>query len=233
MRQARQPGAPTIQIVGLVADAVYRDVHEPMLPTAYVPFSQSTDGTRTDAGDADPPATAILSVRAAGRPGDLSRTLAAAIAEVNPTVAVTFETLESRVADVLLRERLLATLSAAFGLLALIMAAIGLYGVTSYSVSLRRTEIGIRMALGATQGSVLRLVLGRVSILIGTGILVGLVIGTWASRFVAALLFNLQPGDPITLMAAAATLAFVGIAAGWIPARRASRQDPTRVLNEI
>ena len=233
MRQARQPGAPSIQIVGLLADAVYRDVHEPTLPTVYLPFSQSTDDTGANAGGTDPPATVILSVRAAGRPGGLSRSLAAAIAEVNPTVAVTFETLDSRVADVLLRERLLATLSAAFGLLALIMAAIGLYGVTSYSVSLRRTEIGIRMALGATQGSVLRLVLGRVSILIGTGILVGLVIGTWASRFVATLLFDLQPRDPATLIGAASALALVGMAAGWIPARRAARQDPTTVLNEI
>ena len=234
MRPARQPGAPTIEIVGLLADAVYRDVHEPTLPTVYVPFSQSSDEARTgDPAVPYAPATVILSIRAGEHPGVLTRTLAAAIAEVNPTVALTFEPLDSRVADVQLRERLLATLSAAFGLLALVMAAVGLYGVTSYSVSLRRTEIGIRMALGATPGSVVRLVLGRVSILIGAGIVVGLAIGTWASRFVATLLFDLQPRDPATLIAAAAALGLVGMAAGWIPARRAARQDPTTVLNEI
>ena len=234
MRPARQPGAPTIEIVGLLADSVYRDIHEPALPAAYVPFSQASDEARTgDPAVAYAPATVNLSIRAAGHPAGLTRSLAAAIGEVNPTVALTFEPLDSRVTDVLLRERLLATLSSAFGLLALFMAAVGLYGVTSYSVNLRRAEIGIRMALGATQGSVLRLVLGRLSILIGAGIVTGVVIGTWASRFVATLLFDLQPGDPVTLIAAAAALGVVAMSAGWIPARRASRQDPTRVLNEI
>jgi len=234
MRPARQPGAPTIEIVGLLADAVYRDIHEPTLPAAYVPFSQSSDEARSgDPAAAYAPATVNLSVRAAARPAVLTRSLAAAIGEVNPTIALTFEPLDSRVADVLLRERLLAALSAAFGLLALFMAAVGLYGVTSYTVNLRRTEIGIRMALGATQGSVLRLVLGRLSVLIGAGVLTGVAIGMWASRFVATLLFELQPGDPVTVIGAAAMLATVGVAAGWIPARRASRQDPTEVLNEI
>ena len=90
-----------------------------------------------------------------------------------------------QVTDTLQRERLLAMLSASFGALALLMAAVGLYGVTSYAVNLRRTEIGIRMALGATRGSVIRLVLGCVALLIGGGIVVGLAVGAWASRFVA------------------------------------------------
>ena len=113
------------------------------------------------------------------------------------------------------------------------MAAVGLYGVTSYAVSLRRTEIGIRMALGATRGSVVRLVLGRVSRLVGTGLVVGLVIGAWASRFVSTLLYGLEPADPFTLVAAAVTLALIGALAGWLPAHRASRLDPTQVLHDI
>jgi ABC-type antimicrobial peptide transport system permease subunit len=112
------------------------------------------------------------------------------------------------------------------------MASIGLYGVTSYAVSLRRTEIGIRMALGATRGSVIRLVLARVSMLVGGGIVAGLAIGAWASRFVSTLLYGLEPGDPGTLLGAAATLAVIGAAAGWLPANRASRLDPTRVLRD-
>jgi ABC-type antimicrobial peptide transport system permease subunit len=113
------------------------------------------------------------------------------------------------------------------------MASVGLYGVTSYAVNLRRTEIVIRMALGATRGSVIRLVLARVSMLVGAGIVLGLAIGAWASRSVATLLYGLEPGDPGTLIASAATLALVGAVAGWLPANRASRLDPTQVLSDI
>ena len=114
------------------------------------------------------------------------------------------------------------------------MAAVGLYGVTSYAVNLRRTEIGIRMALGATRGAVIRLVLARVSMLDRrSASSSGLAIGAWASRFVATLLYGLEPGDPATLAIAAATLALIGAIAGWLPANRASRLDPTRVLSDI
>jgi putative ABC transport system permease protein len=195
----------------------------------YVPLSQSF------AEETPPvaPGDVTLSVRAAStRPGQLTKSVAAAIAEINPTLALTFTQLDSQVSDTLMRERLLAILSASFGALALLMAAVGLYGVTSYAVNLRRAEIGIRMALGATRASVIRLVLGRVSMLIGAGIVGGLAIGAWASRFVATLLYELEPGDPGTLIAAAATLALVGAIAGWLPANRASRLDPTQVLRD-
>jgi putative ABC transport system permease protein len=234
IRPVRVPGSPPIEIVGLLANAVYRDVHEATLPTAYVPFSQSSD----DAGAGEPvvataPAIVVLSVRTtSARPALLTKSVAAAIGEVNSTLSLTFQPLDSRVSEALRRERLLAILSTCFGLLALLMAAVGLYGVTSYTVNLRRREIGIRTALGATRASVTRLVLGRVSMLIGAGIVLGLAIGTWASRFVSTLLFDLAPGDPGTLIAAAATLALVGLLAGWLPANRAARLDPTVVLNE-
>jgi len=154
------------------------------------------------------------------------------LAKINPTLPLTFQTLDSQLGDMLMRERLLAILSASFGALALLMAAVGLYGVTSYAVNLRRTEIGIRMALGATRGSVIRLVLARVSVLIGAGIVVGLAIAGLASQLVATLLYGLEPGDPGTLMASAATLALIGAVAGWLPANRASHLDPTQVLRD-
>jgi putative ABC transport system permease protein len=224
----REPGSPAIEIVGLLADAVYRDVREATLPTAYVPLSQSSEEAGPDA-----PAIVTLSVRAAAAPpGLLTKSVAAAISEVNPTLALTFQPLDSMISDMLTRERLLALLSASFGVLALLMAAIGLYGVTSYAVNLRRSEIGIRMALGATRGSVIRLVLARVSMLTSAGIVLGLAIGGWASRFVATLLYGLEPGDPATLTAAAVTLALIAALAGWLPANRASRLDPTQVLRE-
>jgi len=224
----REPGSPAIEIVGLLADAVYRDVREPTLPTAYVPLSQSSEQDRPDT-----PAVVTLSVRAvSARPGQLTKSVAVAIGEMNSTLALTFYTLDSQLSDTLMRERLLAILSTSFGALALLMAAVGLYGVTSYAVNMRRTEIGIRMALGATRASVIRLVLARVSMLIGAGIVVGLAIGAWASRLVATLLYGLEPGDPGTLMASAATLALIGAVAGWLPANRASRLDPTQVLRD-
>jgi putative ABC transport system permease protein len=228
VRPSRETGSPTIEIVGLLADAVYRNVREPILPTVYVPLTQSSEETPPTG-----PAAVTLSVRAASsRPGLLTRSVAAAVAELNPTLALTFSPLDAQVGDTLMRERLLAILSGSFGALALLMAAVGLYGVTSYAVNLRRAEIGIRMALGATRGSVIRLVLSRVSMLIGTGIVAGLALGAWASRFVATLLYGLEPGDPATLLAAAATLALIGAIAGWLPANRASRLDPTQVLHD-
>ena len=233
MHLTREPASPAIEIVGLLADAVYRDVREPTLPTVYVPLSQSSEQAHEQAPP-DAPAVVTLSVRAASaRPGLLTKSVAVAIGEINPTLPLTFQTLDSQLGDTLMRERLLAILSASFGALALLMAAVGLYGVTSYAVNLRRTEIGIRMALGATRGSVIRLVLARVSMLIGAGIVVGLAIAGLASQLVATLLYGLEPGDPGTLMASAATLALIGVAAGWLPANRASRLDPTQVLRDV
>ena len=132
----------------------------------------------------------------------------------------------------LLQERLVAMLSGFFGALALLLAGIGLYGVTAYAVSRRRTEIGIRLALGAQPGGVIRLVLRRVALLVGAGVVAGGLTSLWAARFAGSLLYGLQPRDPWTLGAAAAVLVGVGALAGWLPARRASRIDPARVLRE-
>jgi ABC-type antimicrobial peptide transport system permease subunit len=116
--------------------------------------------------------------------------------------------------------------------LALLLAGLGLYGVTSYAVSSRRTEIGIRMALGAAPARVVRLVLARVSILVGLGVLVGASISLWATTFVAPLLYALGPHDPATLAASVIVLATIGALAGWAPAHRASRIDPAEVLRD-
>jgi putative ABC transport system permease protein len=128
------------------------------------------------------------------------------------------------------QERLLAILSGLFGALALLLAGLGLYGVTAYAVSRRRREIGIRMALGAGPNGVVLLVLSRVTVLVGLGVAIGAGVSLWASKFVAALLYGLEPRDPVTLIGAAAMLAAVAGAAGWLPARRASQIDPSVVL---
>jgi ABC-type antimicrobial peptide transport system permease subunit len=123
-------------------------------------------------------------------------------------------------------------LSGFFGALALLLAAVGLYGVTAYAVARRRTEIGIRIALGAAPACVVRLVLSRLAALVGLGVLIGAALSVWTSTFVASLLYGLEPRDPATLVGAAATLAAVGGLAGWLPAWRASRIDPAQVLRE-
>ena len=225
VRQPGQGARPTIerQVVGYVKDAVYRSLREPVPPTMYIPYAQQPE----------PPSFMSVSVRAAGgSPTLLTRSLAAGISSVNRDIAITFRPLADQVAASLTQERIVAMLSLFFGGLALLLAALGLYGVTSYAVSRRRTEIGIRMALGAAPAGVIRMVLTRVAILVGIGVIIGSGISLWAARFVSTLLYGLQPGDPFTIAAASAVLGTIGAVAGWLPARRAARIDPARVLRE-
>jgi len=151
---------------------------------------------------------------------------------VNSDLAVTFLPMASLVNASLTQERVIATLSGFFGGLALLLAGLGLYGVTTYAVSRRRSEIGIRMALGAPPSGVVRLVFARVARLVGAGVIAGILVSLWLSRFVESLLFGMTSRDPMTLAAAALVLTIVGAVAGWIPARRASRIDPGRVLRD-
>jgi ABC-type antimicrobial peptide transport system permease subunit len=127
---------------------------------------------------------------------------------------------------------MLAMLSGFFGALALFLAALGLYGVMTYAVSRRRTEIGIRMALGAAPSAAVRLVLQRAAVLVAIGVAAGAAMALWAVRFATPLLFGLRPRDPATLVGAAVVLASIASLASWIPAARASRIDPARVLRE-
>jgi putative ABC transport system permease protein len=162
----------------------------------------------------------------------LIRGVAAAIAQVDRQASLRFRPLAAQVASDLVRERLLAMLSVFFGVLALVVAGIGLYGMTSYTVGRRRTEIGIRMALGADAAGVVRLVLRRVATLIGLGVGIGVLMSLWASRFVGSLLYGVEPRDPVSVFAAAVVLTAIGALAAWLPARQAARVDPASVLRE-
>ena len=218
-RELRRPKL----IVGVVTDAVYRSLREPVRPTMYLPLTQWDFAIPFGGGS--------ISVRpASGSPVLLARTIATALTNVNRDVAFDFRTMTEQVNASLSQERLLAIVSGFFGGLALLLAGLGLYGLTAYAVSRRRTEIGIRMALGAAPAGVVRLVLSRVALLVGTGVIVGAGVSMWASKFVATLLYGLEPRDPITLVGAVLVLATVGTVAGWLPARRASRIDPAQVL---
>ena len=224
-REPDYPDRPAVdrEIVGYVKDAVYRSLREPVPPTMYIPIAQHLQ----------PPSGISISVRAAGGPPALlTKSMAAALTSVNPHITLTFRPLAEQVNNSLIQERVVAMLSGFFGGLALLLAGLGLYGVTSYAVNRRRTELGIRLALGAAPGGVIRLVLFRVAILVSLGVILGSAVSLWVGRFVTTLLYGLQPRDPLTLAGAAVVLGAIGALAGWLPARRASRIDPARVLRE-
>ena len=216
-----------IEIVGVAADAVYTSLRNPMPPTFYLPLAQFD--YLPDLGIR----TINLNVRAsAGSPMTLTKGVATAAANVSPQLALTFRPLTDQIDASLTQERVIAILAGFFGALALLLAGLGLYGVTSYTVSRRRAEIGIRMALGAAPAGVVRLVLLRVTLLVVVGVGVGAAVGAWASRFVATLLYGLEPRDPTTFATSVGILATVAIVAALIPAWRASRIDPAVVLRE-
>ena len=162
----------------------------------------------------------------------LSKNIAMALSTAEPRLALTFRPLIDQISASLIQERLIAQLSGFFGVLGLLLAGIGLYGVTAYAVTSRRKEIGIRLALGARGSQVLRLVLTRTSWLVGIGVLCGAALSLCASRFAAALLYGLKPGDPMTLFSSILVLGIVAGLAAAIPASRAVRTDPASVLRE-
>lgn len=226
LQQGGGPGEPlaALQVVGYVADARYhRNLRREVPPTIYLPLAQ-VEGLSPDV-------SITVSTRT-GEPATLAQPLVAALERVGPQVSVQVVALGTIVANSLVQERALATLAGLFGGLALVIASVGLYGVTAYSVSRRRAEIGIRLALGATPRRVLSLVLGRVALLVGLGIVIGLLFALWAARSAKVLLYGLEPHDPTTLVGAALVLLVTGGVAGALPAWRASRTDPAVALRE-
>jgi ABC-type antimicrobial peptide transport system permease subunit len=172
-------------------------------------------------------------VRAAsGSPAALAHGVADAIARVDPGIAVTFTLLKEQVDAALVQERIVALLSGSFGALALLLSAVGSYGVTAYAVGRRRTEIGIRMAIGAGPARVIGLVLTRMLILLTVGVASGAAASVWAATLIATLLYGVTPRDTPTLMTAALTLVLVAGATAVVPAWRAARIDPAAVLRE-
>jgi len=213
---------PQYQIVGYVKDTKYTNLKEPFTPIGYFPAAQETRlGPYLD-----------LIVQSDLPLASVTPAVTRSVREVVPNATVAFETVGAYVRDSLAIERLMATLSSFLGLLALLIASIGLYGVISYMVTRRKVEIGIRMALGADPADVVRMVLKESAILLAAGVVTGVGLAVAASQYAATLLFGLQPADPASFAVAAATLAGVSLLAAWIPARRASRLAPTIALRE-
>jgi putative ABC transport system permease protein len=210
-----------VEIVGVVKDATYNKLGEKRRPVAYLPSAQDILGPYI-----------TFELRAAGSPASLAPAARAAIERVNPAIVLEFRTLAVQVAESLARERLLATLSAFFGGLALLLAAIGLYGVISHNMARRRCEIGIRMALGAQRTRVLRMVMKDVTLVVGVGLVAGLGASLAVTRYIASFLYGVTATDARTLAAAALFFGVVAAVAGYVPARRASRLDPMNALRE-
>jgi putative ABC transport system permease protein len=219
-RQGGNGGSP-IQIVGVVKDTKYRSLRAEGEAIAYYPLSQLP-----------PMRWANFLLRANGPAVSLIPGVKATVDEVNRDITLQFRTLSVQLDESLGRERLLATLTGFFGALALALAIVGLYGVMSYNVARRRNEIGIRMALGAEQARVLRMVLGEVALLVVAGLALGLGGAVFSTRLLAGFLYRLGPNDPTTLVAACVVLAVSAVVAGLLPARRAANLDPMTALRE-
>jgi ABC-type antimicrobial peptide transport system permease subunit len=208
-----------VKIIGVVKDAKYNSLRQEQPAIAYLPGASGGAST-------------TFELRTAGPPANLAPAARAVMEKVNPAIALEFRTMAVQVAESLTRERLLATLSAFFGGLALLLAAVGLYGVISHNMARRRGEIGIRMALGAERTRVLRMVMGDVAIVAGIGLAAGLGASLAVTKYVASFLYGVTPTDARVLSSAALLFGVVAAIAGYVPARRASRLDPMNALRE-
>jgi predicted permease len=208
-----------IEVVGVVRDAKYESPRDEPPSVAYIPYPQESLGQAT------------FALRTAGDPGQVVEAVRRAVREVDKDLPVfAVRTQVELAGEALGQERLFAWLTGVFGLLALLLASIGLYGVMSYAVAERTHEIGLRMALGASQGHILRKVIGQGTFLTIIGIVIGLAAALALTRFITSYLFGVSALDPPTFVAIAALLTVIALAACYLPARRASKVDPMTAL---
>jgi putative ABC transport system permease protein len=213
---------PKYMIVGLVKDTKYQSVREDFTPIAYLAASQEE---KPDIG-------AQWVIRSQAPLEALIPAVKRTIMEFDPEMKLNLRVMKTQIRDTLLQERLMATLSGFFGLLAGVLATIGLYGVISYMVARRRNEIGIRIALGAGRKAVIGLILREAALLLGVGLAIGTAVAAAAGTTARSMLFGIAPHDPVTIAMAIAILGAVALAASYLPARRAAKLDPMVALRE-
>ena len=210
-----------IEVVGVVRDAKYGTLTEEFRPMAFYPYTQQ------------PGALDNLLVRFSGSPGSVVPQIRQTITQINRNLPIDdVVSFSDHIGRSLVQQKLIARLASFFGLLALLLACDGLYGVMSYGVARRTNEIGIRMALGARGRSVLWLVLREALMLVVIGLVIGVVTSLAVTKTAASLLYELKPNDPLTIALATLLLAAVAALAGYLPARRASRVDPMVALRD-
>jgi len=212
----------TYQIVGLVKDTKYYMMREDPVATAYVSFTQANG----------PEPESTLMIRSDEPLLPLISSVKQAANEVNPTMVLNFTVFKTQIREGLLREQLMAMLSGFFGALAIILAMVGLYGVISYMVVQRRNEIGVRMALGASRGNILAMILREAAVLLGIGLVVGTLLALITGNAAASLLYGLKPRDPFTFIVAILGMTVVAFIASLLPARRAASVHPMVALRD-
>jgi predicted permease len=222
LRTSPEPNYPATvyEVVGVIPDTRYSDLRGQTPPMTFAPASQFPGQ--------GPWAHVMIYSNASS--AAITAAVKRALADQHPDVLAEFTDFQKQIQDGLVAERLMATLSGFFGVLAVLLASIGLYGVISYMVVTRRNEIGIRMALGASRGNVVGIILRQMTVLLGAGLGIGVVLASAATRAGSALLFGLRPNDPPTFAGAAAILIGVALLASFVPAQRASRVDPMVAL---
>jgi predicted permease len=210
------------EIVGLVKDAKYRTLREQARPVAFLAIDQQPPGG---------PGSTFL-VRSSTPFDVLVPAVTRTLLDVNPNLRFVFRELDTQIRETLIRDRAMAMLSGLFGILAALLAAIGLHGLIAYTVERKRREIGIRLALGANRSSIVGSLVRENALWVTVGLLVGVPVAIALTRTAQSLLFGLQPIDPASLVAAVAGLSAVALTASYLPAQRAARLDPMAILKE-
>jgi putative ABC transport system permease protein len=218
------PNSPQtlFEIVGMVRDSKYRDVREDPRPVAFLALDRRPP----------PGVGGTIVLRSTAAPDALAAGVREALRAANPNLRFTLRVFDSQIRETLVRERVMAALSALFGLLAGLLAAIGLHGIITYTVERRRREIGIRLALGASRATIVKSVLEESGKWVAVGLTVGVLVSLALTRTAQTLLFGVQPGDPATIAIGAAGLALVALLASYLPAQRAARVDPMTTLKD-
>jgi len=229
-----QKYAASYEIVGIVADAKYNNPRDPVRPMYFRPMTQLNTAFKERsslAGETSSLFPNSITLRYAGDAASLEPLVRRTLSSINPNLTIIdFKSLDYQVAGNFTQERLISRLTSLFGLLALALASVGLYGITSYSVARRTSEIGLRMALGANRGNVVALVLRGASWQVGLGLAIGIPAALLGGHLMATQLYGVRTYDPLTLAAAVFVLAVFAAIAGFIPARRAASIEPMDAL---
>ena len=216
------PSSPekTFEIVGVVRRSTYASLKAEPPPVVYYATAQERVGSQRPR----------IVVRTRHADAAVAPAITAALAALNPRIEVRYTVMRTIMRDRLVQDRLLASLSGGFGIVAALLTMVGLYGLVAYAVTRRTAEIGVRMALGATRRDIARLLVGETGALLAIGAVSGIVLALAGGRFAAALLFGVTPHDPLSLAAAVGLLAAIAVGATFLPARRATRIDPVVAL---
>ena len=208
-----------IQVIGVARDSKYASLEQPVPPTLFMPYAQVA------------PSGMTVEVRTTPAPMAVASAIREAVRETDPTISLLeMKTQRQQIAQTISKPRAFAALTIISGMIGLLLASIGLYGVVSYETTRRTREIGVRMALGARRSDVLRLVMRQTVVVVTMGAGIGIGLALAASRLIRSLLFGVAPSDPLAIGSAVAVLIVVALAASYLPARRASQLDPTQAL---